>query len=301
MYTQLDISKAIGRYLKVVAGDARPRFRSLDLTARIAQARSLLSDCRLCEHACGIDRESGAVGVCGASHEMAVASAFAHHGEEPFLVPSYTIFFYGCTFDCVFCQNWDIARTPPSQAGDIVSPPTLARAIDANSHCRNVNFVGGEPTPYLPMILETLSQMRIDLPVVWNSNFYMSEASMALLSGAVDIYLSDFKYGNDACAKALSGIDDYGEIVRRNHTLAGDDAELVIRHLVLPDHVDCCTAPILRWLAEQFGDRVIVNLMDQYRPSHRAANKPPLDRRITPSEFKKATQLADEFGLHYMA
>ena len=69
--------------------------------------------------------------------------------------------------------------------------------IDSHKHCRNVNFVGGDPTPYLPFILKTMKYVKANIPVVWNSNFYMSEKSMNLLKNFVDVYLSDWKYWSD--------------------------------------------------------------------------------------------------------
>jgi putative pyruvate formate lyase activating enzyme len=33
-------------------------------------------------------------------------------GEEAPLIPSHTIFFTGCPFNCVYCQNWDINHNP---------------------------------------------------------------------------------------------------------------------------------------------------------------------------------------------
>jgi putative pyruvate formate lyase activating enzyme len=33
----------------------------------------------------------------------------------------------------------------------------------------------------------------------------------------------------------------------------------------MPNHVECCTKPVLRWIAENMPD-VPVNVMDQYHP-----------------------------------
>jgi putative pyruvate formate lyase activating enzyme len=37
--------------------------------------------------------------------------------------------------------------------------------------------------------------------MVFNSNTYYSAEAAKLLDGVIDVYLSDFKYGNDRCAK----------------------------------------------------------------------------------------------------
>jgi putative pyruvate formate lyase activating enzyme len=257
----------------------------------------MLHSCRFCERRCGANRKKGEKGVCGVGESSRMASEFMHHGEEPELVPSYTIFFNGCTFKCVFCQNWDISQFP--EDGVEVSASALAKLVDSarGEGARNVNWVGGEPTPNLHTILKTLTKLKTNIPSVWNSNMYMSLEAMKLLFGTQDIYLTDFKYGNDACALRLSKIPRYFEVVSRNHRLSFADSELIIRHLVLPNHLECCTKPVLRWIAENLGKMVRVNLMDQYRPCYQALEYEEINRRLREEEFQRAVEIANEVGL----
>ena len=273
----------------------QPKISLFDLKAELA--RRILKSCHFCERRCGVDRTAGKVGVCGVGEHSRIASEFIHTGEEPELVPSYTIFFNGCTFKCQFCQNWDISQDP--KGGVEVSPQTLAKLVETQRRegARNVNWVGGEPTPNLHTILEALNRCEVSVPSVWNSNFYMSLEAMKLLFGTQDVYLTDFKYGNDKCALQYSKVPNFFKIVARNHRLAFADAELIIRHLVLPNHVECCTRPVLEWIVENLGSRVRVNLMDQYRPEYRASEYEELSRRLTSDEFSKALEIAREVGL----
>ena len=48
------------------------------------------------------DRTEDELGYCQVGKHGIVNSYFTHMGEEPFLVPSFTIFFWGCTFSCQF-------------------------------------------------------------------------------------------------------------------------------------------------------------------------------------------------------
>lgn len=278
-----------------------PRFKLTSLTDKINRAVALLSSCRLCSHFCEVDRLSGERGICRVGDQMSVASAFDHLGEEPFLVPSFAIFFASCTFSCQFCQNWDISQAPPEGVEQEISAKALAALIDKHRYCRNVNFVGGEPTPYLPFILKTLAQLNIAIPVVWNSNFYMSEESMDLLSGTVDIYLADLKFGNDQCAARLAQVPDYCRIVQRNIRIAARDSELLIRHLILPNHIECCSKPALDFISDNLGDKVLVNIMDQYRPLYRAYDNPEIARRIRADEFDKVVRYAENLGLNFIS
>jgi len=267
------------------------------LDLKVELARRILKSCHFCERVCGVDRTAGKRGVCGVGERSRVASEFMHYGEEPELVPSYAIFFNGCTFKCQYCQNWDISQFP--EAGVEVSPQTLAKLVEGarREGARNVNWVGGEPTPNLHNILAALNECEISVPSVWNSNFYMSPEAMKLLSGTQDVYLTDFKYGNDACALKYSKVPNYWEVVTRNHKLAFTDAELIIRQLVLPTNVECCTRPVLKWIAKNLGDMVRVNLMDQYRPEAKAHEYPEISRRLKAEEFERALEIAREVGL----
>ncbi len=295
------VAEELARYMDIVRGRARARYLGADLRDRIERARALSSPCGLCERACGAERRVGKRGFCGVGPAL-VASEFLHFGEEPELVPSHTVFFAGCTFKCAFCQNWDISQSP--RAGREVSPAQLARVLRDGGGI-NANWVGGDPTPNLAYILEVLEELQrldVNLAQVWNSNMYMSEATMAILDGVVDVYLSDFKYGRDECARRLSNVDNYFAVVSRNHSLAARQCEILLRHLVMPGHIECCTGPVLKWAAESLPRDVLrVNVMDQYHPDYlvlkERASYPELSRRVTSREFLEAYELASSLGL----
>jgi putative pyruvate formate lyase activating enzyme len=222
---------------------------------------------------------------------------FEHMGEEPELVPSGTIFTLGCTMRCKHCQNWTISQW--FEQGEIYAPERLAKAVEhlRKSGCRNANLVGGEPTPWLEQWLETFKRVDVNVPVVWNSNSYYSEETARLLAGFVDVYLLDFKYGNNECATRISDAPNYWEACTRSHLYGNGYGELLIRVLLLPEHLECCAKTILNWIAENLGTWVRTNVMFQYRPEWRAHEIPELRRRLTRNEMERAVQLAKEAGL----
>jgi len=79
--------------------------------------------------------------------------------------------------------------------------------------------------------------------------------------------------------------------------MAKRHGELIIRVLVLPEHNDCCTRPILEWIAENLGPWTRVNIMFQYRPEWRAKERKELRRRLTRGEMQEALRIAEEVGL----
>lgn len=278
-----------------------PKYSYLDV--KIAIAYRLLSPCRLCERRCGARRAEGKPGVCTARGEIVVHSYFHHMGEEAPLVPSGTIFYGGCNFKCVYCQNYDISQVRP-QDGEKISAQELAsiQAYLRRRGARNINHVGGEPTPYIPFILESLKYLDVNVPQLWNSNMYMTEEAMKLLEDIIDIWLPDLKYGNDNCAWRLSKVRNYWQVVTRNIKRAHDSGDIIIRHLVLPSHIECCTKPVLEWIARN-TPRALVNIMEQYRPEHIVARYPHLypeiSRRPTYEEMKKAYEIADRLCIVY--
>ncbi len=264
------------------------------LDLKIELADRLFQSCCFCERRCMVDRRIRA-GICGVQ-ESHIALEFLHYGEEPVLVPSHTVFFSGCTFHCVFCQNWDISQVP---CGTIIPPKQLASTIQERKTqgARNVNWVGGDPTSNLLYILKVLKQLDCNIAQVWNSNMYCSEETMKLLQGVVDIYLTDFKYGDDSCAKRLSDIDGYLSVVKRNHALAYQHGEVIIRHLVLPNHIECCSKPIIQYIAEDLPDAV-VNIMAQYRPEYMAYEYKEISRPTSPEEVLQVREYAEKRKIH---
>ena len=304
------IQAEMGRkFFPAPESDIGPGMKSL-MDLKVCLADRMMKSCSLCERDCGKDRSAGKEGHCEVL-EPHIASQFMHYGEERVLVPSYTIFFAGCNFECAFCQNSDISTDPKS--GRSVPADLMARRIenlsevgragfkitlvrDWGEKAKNINWVGGEPTPNLAYVLHVLREARTNIPQIWNSNMYMSEEAMQLLGGVIDVYLADFKYGNDDCAKRYSKVNNYFKVVTRNHVIASEQADLLVRHLMLPGHLECCTLPILDWLAKNTPD-ALVNIMDQYRPMHRAHKFPELMRTITDEEHQAACQHARDLGL----
>ena len=289
------IEREIDTRKKSLRNMLNPEKSYLDLKVEIATR--ILTNCHFCTRRCGVDRSKGEIGYCRCGTEITVSSIFQHMGEEPELVPSGTIFTMGCTMRCCHCQNWTISQW--IEKDEVYKPEALAREVEQlrMNGCRNVNLVGGEPTPWLEQWLETFNHVNKNVPVVWNSNSYYSPETARLLAGFVDVYLLDFKYGPGECAKKISDAPDYWEACTRNHLKAKKYGELIIRVLVLPSHLECCTKPIINWIAQNLGTETRVNVMFQYRPEWKAHEIPELRRRLTRDEKKRAIQLAKKANL----
>jgi putative pyruvate formate lyase activating enzyme len=298
------LSKEFNDYVAAVdEGLARKDPTMIDtsfLELKVELANRILRNCHFCERRCEVDRSLDKKGWCKLDSQSRVSSAFLHSGEEAPLVPSGTIFFSSCCLACVFCQNDDISTNPNS--GRLVTKQDVAAIAEALARdgAININYVGGDPVPNTHTIIGSLTTQTTNITQLWNSSMYASEETMNLLVDIMDVWLPDFKYGNNECGERLSGVKNYFDHISRNHLMAYQSGEVIIRHLVLPNHLECCTFPILEWVAENMPN-CMVNIMAQYRPEHRVRRSPrdydDINRRVSSQEMQLAFTKANELGI----
>ncbi len=218
------------------------------------------------------------------------------YGEEWELVPSHLFYLSGCDLRCGFCVAGINAFDP--RRGRRLTAKFLAEAVDRGraQGARTLQWVGGEPTIHLPAILDAMAGCDELPPVVWKSDFHGTPEAFELLNGMVDIYLADFKFGDDACARRIAGVDGYVAVVTRNLPIAAGQGELIVRHLLLPGHFECCFRPIVAWLKANMPG-VKFSIRDGYLPSWRADRHAELARPLAPGDADRARDLAAGAGL----
>lgn len=287
----------MSNYYRILEGKRKPKFKQNIklLDKAIGEAEKIMQSCEFCERKCKVNRLKGEKGFCKVGKDWRIFGAHIHLGEEPDLIPSGTLFLAGCTLRCCYCQNAPDSITP--EAGDVWRDKEVARWIDNKSKegCKNVNFV--TPDCYVWNILKVLKLVKSDIPVVWNSSSYYSEKTADLIKDFVDVYLLDFRYFNNRCAIKLSSAPNYVEIAKRNFLIADRNGELLIRVLVIPNHIECDAKPILKWIRDNLGESPRVNIMEQYYPVWQAEKFPEIDRRLTSKEFGDVVDYAKKIGL----
>lgn len=297
--------------------DIKPGYLKLlqkgQLQKRAEAAARHLTDCRLCPHECGINREVSE-GFCRAPDKAVVSSSGPHYGEEPPLVGkrgSGTIFFAYCNMRCIFCQNCELSF---GGEGESVSNSDLAEIMLELQNfygCHNINFV--TPTHFVPNILEALvtaGEGGLSIPLVYNCAGYEKLETLQLLDGVIDIYMPDFKYDLASRAQAYSKVKNYPAMVHKalkemDRQVAGikTDKEgiayrgLIIRHLMMPEGI-ADTKKILEFIKQELSPDCVINLMDQYYPAHEAHKHKELSRSLTLQEYQEAFQYAVKLGLN---
>lgn len=260
----------------------------------------VIESCTQCPRNCGARRdETKGTGFCRMGALPVVARAALHQWEEPAISGtrgSGTVFFTGCSLQCVFCQNYSISTR--REVGKVVTPWELHEIflslIEQGAH--NINLVN--PTHFALPIIEALSMEKLPVPVVYNCGGYESLETLRQLEGLVDIYLPDLKYASDELGQKYSGAPDYFtrasaailEMARQTGPARYTDDGMMksgtlVRHLILPGNTRNSIA-VLQWLHEHLPENP-VSLMAQYVPCGRAGEFPEINRTITKREYEK--------------
>lgn len=268
--------------------------------------------CNLCPRKCNINRKTSK-GYCQVSGEgINLARAALHFWEEPCISGengSGTVFFSGCNLRCVYCQNYNIS------SGDVAKEVSINRLSEIffelkQKGAHNINLV--TPTHYADKIIEAIKLSKdkgFDLPFVYNTSGYESVDTLKMLSGYIDIYLTDFKYWKSTTSYEYSNAKDYPLVAKNalkemltqvpncefnSHGIMTKG--VIVRHLLLPDLVDEAKK-IVEYIYSEYGDRVFFSLMSQYTPLENVASHEKLNRNVTDTEYDELIDFAIELGV----
>ena len=258
---------------------------------------NIMMSCQLCPRKCKVDRISGEIGFCGVPLHSKICKELTHYAEEPELVPTYSLYFSGCNMRCSSCSNAFMLDN------DKITQPfigceELAKRIDnkvISKAVKSLFLLGGEATCNLYDIVDTISYMKTKPLIVWNSNMYYSEEAFAVIKEFADVFLADIKFGCNECAEKISRTPFYlGTVINNIENVIKLNKKVVIRHLALSGHFDCCTKPILELVAKSFPNQQvgIISLIpnglnDIKAPSHEEINR--IEKLIEKLELKKIT------------
>ena len=285
-----------------------------DFARRLSRADKIIKKCTSCPRNCLADRTNGELGTCQ-SRDLPIVSSFTpHFGEEPVLSGTSgagNIFFGNCNLRCDYCQNFVISQNPKAEIRNEVPHERLAEIMIElqNLNCHNIGLVS--PTHFAVPILKSIKTAMdkgLNLPITYNTNGYDSVEVLKLYKDVIDIYLPDFKYGNNDYGRRYSKVPDYfdkvklavtemykqvgSELVYKNGVVVRG---LIIRHLVLPNGL-ADSEEVFRFIKE-LDPKIHISLMAQYYPTNRAERNILLNRSVRYSEFERVTQLLDKYGL----
>lgn len=123
------------------------------------------------------------------------------------------VFYHGCSFNCLFCQNWHFRLS--IRDSKKVSAEELANAVDDRTFC--ICYFGGDPSCQLPHSIKTSrlalkKKRRRILRICWETNGSMNSrlldemAELSLESGGCIKF--DLKTFDEKLSLALYGISN---------------------------------------------------------------------------------------------
>ena len=206
--------------------------------------------------------------------------------------------------------------TARSSASSVKTATSLRRdGAKQAQGAHNINLV--TPTHYAPHIHRALEIARrdgLDLPVVYNTSSYERPCVLHALNDDVHVWLPDFKYASPDLAWELSRARDYPEValeaigvmveqVRRAGGRRVDDDGImqhgvIVRHLVLPGHLDD-TFRVLQMLWVRFGNDIDISIMNQYTPVASAevlGSHTELSVPLPQEDYEAALDFSDMLG-----
>lgn len=262
----------------------------LSLGERIGLVEKNMRQCTLCPYLCGVNRMEGETGYCGLGEEGRVFYHYLSYSEEIEISPTYEIFFTGCNHRCKFCFVLDRVIEPRK---GVLSPRDTIKAClqkAGRDGLKTISFVGGEPTVNLLAILHLIKFLEVPYPIVWNSNMYMAPVAHEALDGVVDTFVGDIHFGNDLCAAKVGSVSPYVSLITENFKRAASYANIIVRHLLLPGHEECCYKPIVKWLKNELP-RAKFHLLTNFRPNAGSSGS-ILERALLPEEARRASEFA---------
>lgn len=247
---------------------------------------------------CGIDRDK-AVGYCGCGANARVAKTVdPFEYEEPCLGKVTAVFFGGCSLKCSYCQNIEISR---GYVGTEYTAAELASLFDGASGALDLVT----PTHYLSAIERALPLCKNSHKIIYNTSGYETVDAVRRASAFTDVFLTDFKYSDAKTGGVYSNAEDYfacaaaalieirkiPDVWRTENGTTILERGLIVRHLVLPNHVEN-SIRALDWIAQNLGTDTTISLMSQFTPN--GVGKP--DKKLSKLEYKIVAAHALKLG-----
>ncbi len=247
-----------------VAGDINIQMQQVDvesLKLNLDRLKNLLSKCDICEKRCLADRNSGKIGKCGLPGDGYIYQSQLSYCEETDISPTYEIYFAGCNIACNFCHQTEYYRY--REGFKYLSLEDVIEDITSQKFdIRTISYLGGNPDHSLSLILKlviALNLSGIKLPHVFNSNFLFSNNVKNIINECFDVFIADFKFGNNNCAFNIANCRNYVEVVKKNILGLNPVNPFIIRHMPLTGHWICCSKPVIDWIVEN-NNRVTLHL-----------------------------------------
>ncbi len=173
------------------------------------------------------------------------ASWFCNAAKKGKNLYNLAVFFYGCSFNCLFCQNYSHKFV---EEGPIFSLEQLLKIANNESvYC--ICFFGGSPEPQLPFVIrfseEILKKKKIRICFEWNGNgnenLVMKVGEIAYKSSGIIKF--DLKAFDENLNIALTGVSNKKtyqnfKLIAKEFLSKSDFPILTATTLLVPYYID---------------------------------------------------------------
>jgi len=226
---------------------------------------------------------------------------FAYRNGPEYRYYNLSVFFYGCSFDCLYCQNYHHKNI---KLGNKVSKSELLEAYKSNIRTSCVCFFGGSPEPHFSFALavsksiyEYAQKHNRIARICWEWNGYGNTrlvkraAEISLISGGNIKF--DLKAFNSNLHKALTGVDN--KVVLKNFELVAKEyfdqrPDLPILNattLLVPGYIDEEEIEKIAEFIANLNDEIPYSLLG-FAPQHEMIDLPYTSRELAERCYKVA-------------
>lgn len=202
----------------------------------------------------------------------------------------------GCSFNCPWCQNYELSRARPEDLGAQYFGPEDLVEFAVKNRVPGLSYSFNEPTLQLEHALAAFPQAKeAGLYNTYVTNGYMTYESLDLLiDHGLDAMNIDIKGNRDTVRKYCGGNVEY---VWRNARMAQERGiHIEITTLVIPGVNDneSCLREIAKRIKEELGENTPFHV-SRYFPQYKY-NRPPTPLR----SLERARKIALEEGLKFV-
>jgi len=198
------------------------------------------------------------------------------------------VFCHACTFNCLYCQNWQFRRQ--THENRTVSVDDLTSAVDKKTAC--VCYFGGDPTPQIPFLLAASREALQNNPdrilrICWETNGSMSDklasdmAELAFDTGGCIKF--DLKAWDETLHISLTGVSNRQTLINFGK-LASKKSErpvppfLIASTLMVPGYIDAIEVERIAAFISSIDPQIPYSLL-AFHPQHEMTDLPPTSRK----------------------
>ncbi|MEM0241322.1 MAG: radical SAM protein [Candidatus Nezhaarchaeales archaeon] len=215
---------------------------------------------------------------------------------------NYAVFFYGCNFDCLFCQN--ASHKLLLEAPKVTSDEFVKHVLQSRDYTC-ICFFGGSPEPQLPFALNVSKRVLEEKPsnriiricFEWNGcgnrSLVKEAASLALASGGNIKF--DLKCFSEELSYALSGVsnraayENFEMIAREFYDERPNIPVLTATTLLVPGYVTADEVEKIAKFIADLNPEIPYSLL-VFHPDHFMNDMPITPRRQVEECLKAAKQ-----------